>query len=144
MNKIIMSARGGSASGRKKIAKVVLSSLILTLVLSFVLATSAQANVITEGLGFFKQGTGDDLPGGTNTDLRITIGEIIRIFLGFLGVLAVVLIIYAGFLWMTAGGDSGKVDKAKDYIKNAVIGIVIILAAYIITSFVIEQITQNL
>ena len=51
---------------------------------------------------------------------------------------------FAGYLWMTAGGDSGKVDKAKSYMLNAVIGIIIILAAYIITEFVIEQVSQTL
>jgi len=127
----------------KKTAKVVLSSLILTLVLSTVLSLSSVVSAATAGdaltgLGQFGT-TATDLP-KTDTDLRITIGRIVQIFLGFLGVLAVILIIYAGFLWMTAGGDSGKVDKAKDYIKNAVIGMVIILAAYIITSFVLNQI----
>ena len=142
-----MSALSGSASGGKKMAKIVLSSLILTLVLSTVLALpsvilAATADSALEGLGEFG-GAATDLP-QTDTDLRITIGKIVQIFLGFLGVLAVVLIIYAGFLWMTAGGDSAKVDKAKDYIKNAVIGIVIILAAYVITTFVLGQIQESL
>lgn len=133
----------------KKIAKIVLSSLILTMVLAMVVALSpvsvlAQAddNTIQGGLESLVSGA-PELPSGT-TDLKQAIGRIIQIFLGFLGILAVVLIIYAGFLWMTAGGDSAKVDKAKDYIKNAIIGIVIILAAYIITSYVLTQIGETL
>jgi hypothetical protein len=42
---------------------------------------------------------------------------------------------------MSAGGDSKQVDKAKDYIKNAVIGLVLILMAYVITGFVIDKLT---
>ncbi|NCN07786.1 hypothetical protein GW933_03820 [Candidatus Falkowbacteria bacterium] len=129
----------------KKLAKMVLSSLILTMIFATVLSVSpanVSAAVWDDGLTNFTSGA-TDLPNGT-TDLKAAIGEVIQIFLGFLGILAVVLIIYAGFLWMTAGGDSGKVDKAKDYIKNAVIGIVIILAAYIITSFVLEQVNNTL
>ena len=132
----------------KRITKKALSALILTLVLSTVWALPSivlaqGGGVIQEGLGNFAQGVGSDLPTQT-TDLGQTIGNIVKIFLGFLGILAVVLIIYAGFLWMTAGGDSAKVDKAKDYIKNAVIGIVIILAAYIITNFVITQVQTTI
>ncbi|MEK7072568.1 MAG: pilin [Patescibacteria group bacterium] len=132
----------------KKIAKIVLSSLILTMVFSMVVAISSVSvlaqgdNTIQGGLDSLASGA-QELPSGT-TDLKQAIGQIIQIFLGFLGVLAVVLIIYAGFLWMTAGGDSAKVDKAKGYIKNAIIGIVIILAAYIITSYVLTQIVTTL
>ncbi|OGY43660.1 MAG: hypothetical protein A3B89_04460 [Candidatus Buchananbacteria bacterium RIFCSPHIGHO2_02_FULL_40_13] len=133
-----------SAKSGKKTAKTLLSLLVLGLVFSAVLVSPqlASANVITDGLTDFIGGA-SDLPSGT-TDLKTAIGKIVQIFLGFLGVLAVVLIIYAGFLWMTAGGDSSKVDKAKGYIKNAIIGIIIILAAYIITSFVLDQVVETL
>lgn len=70
-----------------------------------------------------------------------TIGKIISVVLGLLGTVLLVLIIYAGWLWMSAGGESKQVDKAKDYIKNAVIGLVLILLAYAITDFVIEKLT---
>ncbi len=131
----------------KKIAKMVISSLILTMIFGAVLSFSsvnvmAQDNTIQGGLTSLKTGA-TELP-STETDLKVTVGKVIQIFLGFLGIIAVVLILFAGFLWMTAGGDSGKVDKAKDYIKNAVIGIVIILSAYIITSYVLTQVGTTL
>lgn len=71
-----------------------------------------------------------------------TIGNIVRIFLGFLGILAVLLIAYGGFLWMTAAGDVNKVVKAKKVIIAAVIGLVIIFSAFAIASFVINQISN--
>lgn len=74
------------------------------------------------------------------TPLPDLIGKIIYIILSFLGIIFVVLTVYAGFLWMTAGGNEETVKKAKKWLENAVIGIVIILAAYAITSFVISQI----
>ena len=49
----------------------------------------------------------------TSTDPRILIGRIIQIALGFLGVIAVVIVMYAGSLWMTSDGDEEKVTKAK-------------------------------
>ena len=72
-------------------------------------------------------------------DLPTLIGNIISIILGLLGVVLILLIIYSGFLWMTAGGETKQVDKAQAYIKNAVIGLVVILLAYAITQFVIDK-----
>ena len=66
-------------------------------------------------------------------DPRNIVVSIIKIALGFLGTLFLVLIIYAGFLWMTAGGEEEKAGKAKKLIFNGVIGLAIILAAYSIT-----------
>ncbi|MEK7167965.1 MAG: hypothetical protein AAB791_03115, partial [Patescibacteria group bacterium] len=60
------------------------------------------------------------------TDLIVVISNIVRIILGTLGILAVLIILYAGFVWMTASGDSDKVEKAKKILVSAVIGLVII------------------
>jgi cysteine-rich repeat protein len=69
-------------------------------------------------------------------DIRETIGLIIRAFMGLLGIIAVCLILYAGFIWMTAAGAEEKVQRAKRILVNATIGLVIILAAYAITLFI--------
>lgn len=69
-------------------------------------------------------------------DPRAIIANVVQVGLGFLGVLAVVLLIYGGFLWMTANGDAAKVETAKKIIRNAVIGLLIILAAFAIAIYV--------
>lgn len=79
------------------------------------------------------------LVGETQPGLTSAIGSVISIFLGFLGVIALILIIYGGYLWMTAAGSEEKVKKAKDLLKNAAIGLIIILMAYTITFFVVKQ-----
>ncbi len=66
-----------------------------------------------------------------------TVGSIINTFLGILGILAVALIVYAGFLWMTARGNEKQVEKARDILTQAIIGLVIILTAYAIAKFVV-------
>lgn len=71
--------------------------------------------------------------------LPTIIGNIVNIVLSFLGVLLLVYLIYAGFLWMTSGGDSKKADSAKSYIQNAIIGLIIILASFAISNFVISN-----
>jgi hypothetical protein len=68
--------------------------------------------------------------------LARTVAQIIRIILGFLGIIFIVLIIYAGLLWMTSAGNEDKIEKAKKIISAAIIGVVIIFLAYAITAFV--------
>lgn len=71
-----------------------------------------------------------------NTDIRTMIASIISIALSLIGTVVVVIIIWAGFRWMTAGGNSDQVETAKTQLGQAVIGLAIILAAYSITQFV--------
>ena len=56
--------------------------------------------------------------------------------LGLTGIILLVIIIYAGFLWMTAQGNEEQVTKAKNILKNAVIGMVLVFASYAIAWFV--------
>lgn len=73
------------------------------------------------------------------TDIRIIIARIIEVFLGLLGTIAVVLIIYGGWLWMSAAGDAQKITKAKQTLINAVIGLAVILSAFGITQFIVSR-----
>lgn len=85
---------------------------------------------------------GDDFTDATglgDANLKSSIGNIINVLLGFLGILAVIIIIYGGFVWMTAGGEEPKVKKAQQIIVAGAIGLAIILSAYAITSFVITE-----
>lgn len=75
----------------------------------------------------------------SSDDPRVIIGRIIQIILTFLGVILLGLVIYAGFLWMSSGGEEDKVKRAKDILRNAVIGLAITLAAWAITTFVLTR-----
>ena len=70
------------------------------------------------------------------------VGKIINIFLSILGVLFVVLMVYAGYLWMTSYGDEKKVSRAKELIVDATLGLIIILAAYAISNFVVGSLIK--
>ncbi len=67
------------------------------------------------------------------------VGIVIQAFLGLLGVIFLVLIIYAGYNWMTAQGEEEKVNKAKDTLTRAIIGLIITISAYAISVWVMAK-----
>ncbi len=80
-----------------------------------------------------------NLPGPSNDDPKVIIADIINWVLGFLALIAIIIILIGGFEWMTAGGNEEKVTEAKKLLLAGVIGLVIILSAYAITNFVLAQ-----
>lgn len=74
--------------------------------------------------------------------LQTKAGQIVGLVLSFVGVIFLVLMIYAGILWMTAAGNEQQVAKAKSLMINATIGIIVVFAAYAITSFIGVQVLK--
>jgi len=64
------------------------------------------------------------------------IGNIINAFLGLFGVFFLVLTIYGGYIWMNARGNEEEVKKAKDILRSAIVGFIIVMLAYAISYFV--------
>jgi len=87
---------------------------------------------------------GGILDPGPSTDLSSTINKVMGWLFGFLGILAVFIILWGGFKWMTAGGDEDQVGEAKDILKAGVIGLIIILSSYMIASFVFNEVNDKL
>lgn len=75
-------------------------------------------------------------------DLQSTVIKIVQWALGFLGLVAVIIIMYGGFVWLTAAGNEDKVRKAKKIITQAVIGLIIILLAWAIVTFIIGRLNN--
>ncbi len=80
--------------------------------------------------------------GDLKTLLPEAVGNVISLFLSLIGVILLVIVVYAGFLWLTAGGNEDQVARAKQLIRNGVIGLIIALSAYLITGFVVTQVQQ--
>lgn len=74
--------------------------------------------------------------------LTIIVGNTINVVLGFLGIVLFAMLVYAGWQWMTAGGDSKQVQEAKARIFNAIAGLVIIAASYAIATFVLSSLAS--
>lgn len=72
-------------------------------------------------------------------DVRQTAARIINVALGFLGIIAVVIVLLGGFKYMIAGGNEEKTTEARKLIVSGIIGLAIILSAWAITSFVISR-----
>ncbi|MBP9695067.1 MAG: hypothetical protein KBD73_01515 [Candidatus Magasanikbacteria bacterium] len=77
-----------------------------------------------------------DAAGASGGDIQSTLGTIINAALTLIGTIFFILMIYAGFLWMTARGDEGQIDKSKQIISGTIIGLVLVVSAYAITVFV--------
>lgn len=78
-----------------------------------------------------------DAGSGTITD---TITKIVNFFSAIVGIVAVIMIIYGGFKYISSGGDSGNVTSAKNTIIYAVIGLVVVAMAQFIVQFVLGKV----
>ncbi len=86
----------------------------------------------------------DNTLGKKNEDPRQIIGRFIKFALGFLGLIAVGIILIGGFKWMTSGGNEEKTKDAKNLIGAGVIGLVIVLASWGLASWLITEIQTTI
>ncbi|MFH1078572.1 MAG: IPT/TIG domain-containing protein, partial [Patescibacteria group bacterium] len=75
----------------------------------------------------------------SSADPRVIAANIINVALGLLGIIFLGLMVYAGFLYMTSGGEAEKTDKAKKMITSAIIGLILVLSSWAIAKFVIDR-----
>lgn len=83
----------------------------------------------------------DIVDGNFNQDtdgnsVNVIVGQVISVFFGLLATIFIILMVYAGYNWMTAADNEKKIGTAQTTIRAAIIGLIITLAAYIITYFV--------
>lgn len=120
------------------------NKLVVLFVFLFVISMAAMpvlAEGVDGGLGQTMGQVNDDNKaalgyGQNKPPLDQRVGTLIGTVLSYVGVIFFVLIVYGGLMWMTAQGNDQKVAKAKELIINATIGLIIVLSAYAITSFI--------
>ena len=113
----------------------------LIFVLLFPNLVLAEKPGIADKLSSFGRGSG--YAEATETSMAEIAGSVVAVFLGLLGIIFIILIIYAGYNWMTAGGNEEKVKKAQDTLKRAIIGLIIIVSAYAIWKFIFEWLVNS-
>jgi hypothetical protein len=120
----------------KKISKYLIAFAIISLLVLPIFVSPALAQP-DWGITEVDNGLDNTLQKG---DPRTIIGKVINFALGFLGVIAVGIILFGGFKWMTAAGNEDKVSEAKKLLGAGVVGLIIILAAWAVATFIIAQI----
>ena len=129
----------------KRIVKHGLAAVVLSIACFSLALPAAQAagwwETVNDG-GLKDVGSAYGASGGTpsaDSDIRLIAARIIRVVLELLGLIFLILIIVAGFRWMTAGGDEEKITEARKLLTNSVIGLIIIFAAWSLATFVFNQ-----
>ncbi|NCC69960.1 hypothetical protein EOM09_00020 [bacterium] len=117
-------------------------SILLSSTLSLMLLLSAGSFFTASATDMF--GESDLTAIGTTTGLGTTsvqgiTGNIIKSIIGLFGIVATAFIVYGGILWMTSGGEEEKVKKAKKLMISGIIGMIIIVSAYAITSYLLSN-----
>lgn len=84
-------------------------------------------------------------PLNLNTDAPIEdlVSRVIKAFLGIVGIIALVLFLYGGILWLTSAGNSSKVEEGRNVFVWAVLGLVVIFSSYVIVNFVFDKLTAT-
>lgn len=119
------------------------SLLILTALLILPYFVFAQ-EVSSEGVGMLERlnavaGGGGYATGESGGGLMGAVGLIIQAALGLLGAIFIILMVLAGYGWMTASGNEQKVDKAVTKIKQAIIGLIITLSSWAVWNFIFNN-----
>ncbi len=109
----------------------------------FALPALAQTTGDPFGTDEVQLGLGDTL-GEIDQDPREIIGRFIRFALGFLGLIAVSIILIGGFKWMTSGGNEEKTGEAKKLLGAGVIGLIIVLASWGLATWLINNISSTI
>lgn len=89
---------------------------------------------------------GDDVQqtaGFGDATVNETIAGLIKVFLGFLGIITIATILTGGFIWMTASGNHEALEKAKKTMANGFIGLTVVVSAYAISSFIISKLLES-
>ncbi len=122
-----------------------MKKLLVALFLGMLVLSPVQTQAIDLGGGLVKNAaeTAGYEKSTNDQSLAELIGTVIKTVLSFVGVIFLVLMVYAGFLWMTARGDESKIEKAQDIIRSSIIGLVIMVGAYSITAFVVPRIVEQ-
>ena len=112
-----------------------LTSFILVIFSIFFITLPVSADIMGVNI------VGNAIELGNDDPRRVTV-QIINIVLGFLGLIAVIVVLFGGFKWMTSCGNQENVGKAKKLLISGLIGLVIILLSWGITSYVVRQMTN--
>jgi len=117
--------------------KFLLSASIVLLFILLLSPVFVKADlVLNDNLSQFQTGAGIG-----QAKIGTVVGKVTKAVLSILGLVALIIFIFAGFQWMTSGGNKEKIQGAQKLMSSAVIGLVIIILAYAIVIFVVDSLS---
>jgi len=127
--------------------RIIFASLILVILVSFCMSIMPVCAAKDDGA----QTTADALESvekfsetvgilKADSDPRALIGQVISIVIGVVGSVALVIVVYGGIMWMTAGGNEGRVAKAQKSIMWGIFGLLIVLFSYVIVRAILTKV----
>ncbi len=136
----------------KKTLIILLFLLIVPIIPSLQTVPTAQASSLwdmqvdsgIEKIGSDAYGVND--ASADNYRIQVIIARIIKVFLGLLGIIFVIMLVWAGYKYMISQGNEEKISESIGQIRTAIIGLIIILISWSITSYIMDcvlDITQG-
>ncbi|HNZ86740.1 MAG TPA: hypothetical protein PLD95_03945 [bacterium] len=120
----------------KKLTKNLISLGVMAMIICLPLFNVPVVKAQLSGFNTHNLGYIPDVGLGNSTNAEATVLNVVRVVLGFLGFIALIVIIIAGFKWMTSGGNEEKIGAAKKMLGAGIIGLILILMSYVITSLI--------
>jgi len=118
-------------------------SILVLLILILIFPYFVFGQTMKGGLEDLGQASGYETSGISQTTISSIAGTAVSVFLSILGIIFIVLMLYGGYLWMMARGNEEQLTKAKELIQAAVIGLIIIVAAYAVSYFIFSRIAPR-
>ena len=109
---------------------LILICLIVILILPYFVFAANPLDMLKD------TGTDAGYAEATDQSMAQIAGTVVSAFLGLLGIIFIILMLYGGYQWMTARGNEEQVNKAKDIIRTTIIGLIIIIGSYAIWNFI--------
>ncbi len=124
----------------KKIKKITATLIMINfiVVIAFTLAIPASVNAGQVDLWGGQENNIAAEIGLGSRDPRLIAASVINVILGFLGIIAVVIVLIAGFKWMTSAGNEEQVTQAKKMLTSGMIGLILVLASWGLSKFVVD------
>ncbi|NCO00029.1 hypothetical protein GW920_02790 [Candidatus Falkowbacteria bacterium] len=128
---------------KKRLFSFVLLAIFSLATISFSLPAQANPDLVDSQAGWAEIGQIAFGSSDTPDDIRFTMARVINVALGFLGIIFLIIAVVAGFQYMTSRGNEEKTKEAMSMLRNAIIGLVIVLVAWILTRYSVIVMSQT-
>lgn len=125
-------------------AKTLAAALLLLVLLVPIISLAASSDPTTPGQRFGLDDAAKDTGVIVDKDpVPLVVARAVQSVLNIVGVIFLILVIWGGTMWMVSGGNEQSITKAKQILTTAVIGLVIVMAGYTITWWIVSALSTS-